>query len=63
MNYLVIIVFIYFSQNDSNIVTDQNDKLIQDGITEKIFNGSKNIFDKVMSPSKEKLSFSKVLIP
>jgi len=52
--------FIYFSQNDRNIVNDHNDKLAQDGITDKIFNGSKNILDKVLSPSKEKLSFSKV---
>lgn len=32
----------------------------KDGIADKILNGSKSIFDKVLSPSKEKLSFPKV---
>ncbi|XP_050529415.1 EH domain-binding protein 1 isoform X4 [Daktulosphaira vitifoliae] len=32
---------------------------VLDGLTDKIMNGSKSIFDKVLSPSKEKLSFFK----
>jgi len=34
----------------------------KDNITDKILNGSKSIFDKVLSPSKEKLSFPKVCL-
>lgn len=55
-----------FSLNEKNI-QDQNNEYssiesTKDGIAEKILNGSKNIFDKVLSPSKEKLSFPKVYI-
>ncbi|XP_025415748.1 EH domain-binding protein 1-like protein 1 isoform X3 [Sipha flava] len=52
------------NENDNNI-DDQNNKYpsipsVKDGITDKILNGSKSIFDKVLSPSKEKLSFPKI---
>lgn len=52
-----------FSQNDNVIGNENNEYSItssKDGIADKILNGSKSIFDKVLSPSKEKLSFSKV---
>lgn len=47
----------YFSQNDDSQNTAAFTK---DGITDKILNGSKIIFDQILSPSKEKLSFPKV---
>ncbi|VVC45262.1 EEIG1/EHBP1 N-terminal domain,Domain of unknown function DUF3585,Calponin homology domain [Cinara cedri] len=58
-----------FRTNDSNenLQKNQNDTDCQntvtftkDGITDKILNSSKNIFDQILSPSKEKLSFPKV---
>lgn len=56
MNYI-------FSLNDS--IDNQNNEYsslvtTKDGIADKIVNGSKSILDKVLSPSKEKSSFSKV---
>lgn len=48
------------SQNVKITNDPNNGELTKDGITDKIFNGSKNILDKVLSPSKEKSSFPKV---
>lgn len=50
----------FYSQNDKIANDSNNTELIKDGITDKIFNGSKSILDKVLSPSKEKSSFPTV---
>lgn len=53
-----------FSQSDK-IIDDQSNEyssVSKDGFADKIVNGSKSILDKVLSPSKEKLSFTKVCI-
>ncbi|XP_050431010.1 EH domain-binding protein 1 isoform X2 [Adelges cooleyi] len=49
------------SQNDINSgnATKEYSPVPKDGFADKLVNGSKSIFDKVLSPSKEKLSFFK----